>query len=105
MSMFCYQCQETAKGSGCTLKGVCGKSDTVANLQDLLVYTAKGVSFFAHIATETNVECAEADRYVFDAMFITITNANFDDARIIEKIKEGLQIRNALRSQLLDKRN
>jgi len=47
MSMFCFQCQEAAKGSGCTLKGVCGKTDTVSNLQDLLVYTAKGVSVVA----------------------------------------------------------
>ena len=100
MSMFCFQCQEAAKGTGCTIKGVCGKSDTVANLQDLLVYTSKGISFYANIARDNNMEPAEADRFVFDALFMTITNANFDDAKIIEKIKEGLKVRAALKQQM-----
>ncbi|MCP4311789.1 MAG: hydroxylamine reductase [Bacteroidetes bacterium] len=100
MSMFCFQCQEASKGTGCTIKGVCGKSDTVSNLQDLLVYTAKGISFYAHIAQENDMETPEADRFVFDALFITITNANFDDSKILEKIKEGLIVRAGLQKQL-----
>jgi hydroxylamine reductase len=100
--MFCFQCQEAAKGTGCTVKGVCGKTDEVSNLQDLLVYTAKGVSFFAHTAHEKSTPCHEADVYVFEALFMTITNANFDDAKIIEKIKAGQLVRNKLRKQLED---
>ncbi len=100
MSMFCFQCQEAAKGTGCTVKGVCGKTDEVSNLQDLLVYTAKGVSFFAHTAHEKSIPCREADVYVFEALFMTITNANFDDAKIIEKIKAGQLVRNELRKEL-----
>lgn len=101
MSMFCFQCQEAAKGTGCTIKGVCGKSDTVSNLQDLLVYTSRGISFYANIAKENDMETAEADRFVFDALFMTITNANFDDAKIIVKIKEGLSVRTRIQNQLI----
>ena len=64
MSMFCFQCQEAAKGTGCTIKGVCGKSDDVANLQDLLVFVAKGVSTYAMIAGENNLSTKEADKFV-----------------------------------------
>jgi len=101
MSMFCFQCQEAAKGTGCTIKGVCGKSDTVSNLQDLLVYTSKGISFYANIARENDRETAEADRFVFDALFMTITNANFDDAKIIAKIKEGIGVKTRIQNQLI----
>ncbi len=100
MSMFCFQCQEAAKGTGCTIKGVCGKSDDVSNLQDLLVYTSKGVSIYAHMARENKISTPGADRYVFDALFMTITNANFDDSKIIEKIKEGLEVRTLLKKEL-----
>jgi len=100
MSMFCFQCQEASKGTGCTIKGVCGKNDKVSNLQDLLVYTSKGVSYYANMAQEHKVNTRDADYYVFDAMFVTITNANFDDVKIIEKIKEGLIVRANLRMQL-----
>ncbi len=103
MSMFCFQCQEAAKGTGCTIKGVCGKSDTVSNLQDLLVYTSRGISFFANIARDKDMETAEADRFVFDALFMTITNANFDDGKIINKIKEGLKLRAALKQEIEQK--
>ena len=100
MSMFCFQCQEAAKGTGCTIKGVCGKSDDVSNLQDLLVYTSKGVSIYAHMARENKISTPGADKYVFDALFMTITNANFDDSKIIEKIKEGLEVRTLLKKEL-----
>ncbi|WP_026182881.1 hydroxylamine reductase [Methanothermococcus thermolithotrophicus] len=88
--MFCYQCQETAKNTGCTIIGVCGKKDNVANLQDLLVYTVKGLAVVRENLGYSN---DKTDRYIVDALFTTITNVNFDDKDIIEKIKEGLALR------------
>ena len=96
MSMFCFQCQEAAKGTGCTIKGVCGKSEDVANLQDLLVYTLKGIAVFSQAlraAGQTNLP----DRFLVEGMFITITNANFDPEAISKKISAGLKIRNGLK--------
>ncbi|MFT3739545.1 MAG: hydroxylamine reductase [Breznakibacter sp.] len=87
MSMFCYQCQEAAQGTGCTVKGVCGKPADVANLQDVLLYVAKGVAFNSLNNPERLVE--KADKYIIDALFTTITNANFDKFKIAEKIREG----------------
>ncbi|MBK8805273.1 MAG: hydroxylamine reductase [Bacteroidales bacterium] len=92
MSMFCYQCQEASKGVGCSIVGVCGKNDKVSNLQDLLLFTAKGVSFYAYLAQKNAVKTPNADKYVFEALFITITNANFDDSKIVEKIIKGYDV-------------
>nr|WP_319401272.1 hydroxylamine reductase [uncultured Carboxylicivirga sp.] len=103
MSMFCYQCQEAAKGEGCTIKGVCGKEDSTANLQDLLVYVTKGVSLVTEIAKKNSVAIDKADKFVFEALFVTITNANFDDNKITNKIIEGIQVRDALKKELEDK--
>ncbi len=103
MSMFCYQCQETAKGTGCTVKGVCGKTDEVANLQDLLVYVTKGVSIVNQKAVENGTGFEEADKFVFEALFTTITNANFDDQKILQKIKEGIALRNKIKKALEEK--
>jgi len=100
MSMFCFQCQEAAKGTGCTKIGVCGKTDDVSNLQDLLVYLAKGVSFYANIARENKYKTEKGDKYVFEALFITITNANFDQAKILDKINEGFGVRADLKKEL-----
>ena len=103
MSMFCYQCQEAAKGVACTIKGVCGKTDKVANLQDLLVYVTKGVSWLAHIANENGMDTDKEDKYVFEALFVTITNGNFDEDAIIKKIKESYAIRERLMNELVKK--
>ena len=103
MGMFCYQCQEAAKGTGCTKIGVCGKTDEVANLQDLLLYVAKGVSVYANIGRENELTLAAADKYVFEALFITITNANFSSERILDKIKEGFEVRDTTLKALQDK--
>jgi hydroxylamine reductase len=100
MSMFCFQCQEAAKGTGCTKIGVCGKTDEVSNLQDLLIYVAKGVSFYANIGRENNLNTAKADKYVFEALFATITNANFDGKKMIAKIEEGFGVRTDLKKEL-----
>ncbi|MDZ7634661.1 MAG: hypothetical protein U5L72_09675 [Bacteroidales bacterium] len=93
MSMFCFQCQETAKGTGCVVKGVCGKTDDVAQAQDLLVWVAKGISILGTIARENRYSNAKVDRFVQEALFTTITNANFDKARIYERINEGIALR------------
>lgn len=93
MSMFCFQCQEAAKGTGCTIRGVCGKTDTLATMMDLLLYVTKGISVYAVKAREKGFTDEKIDRFVFDALFMTITNANFDEQRIIGKIHEGFSIR------------
>ena len=91
--MFCYQCQETAKGSGCTIKGVCGKTDDVAKMQDLLIYVCKGISIFSVEARKFGIENNEVNKFIVDSLFMTITNANFDKSRFEEQIKKGLELR------------
>ena len=100
MSMFCYQCQETAMGTGCTLKGVCGKTSEVANLQDLLLFVVRGIAVYNEHLRREGHPSEEADKFIYDALFVTITNANFDKAAIIRKIKEGLQLKNELASKV-----
>lgn len=95
--MFCYQCQETAKNQGCTIRGVCGKQEPTSNLMDLLIYLLKGVSVFGQKAEEADLMAA--GHFITKALFATITNANFDDDRIVKLIKEALNIRNDLRSK------
>ncbi len=96
MSMFCYQCQETAKNTGCTIKGVCGKNEEVAKLQDLLVYAVKGISEIV-VKTETNVaELHTINHEVLTSLFITITNANFDADAIEKQIVKVLGLRDQL---------
>ena len=101
--MFCFQCQEAAKGTGCTIQGVCGKTEEVSNLQDLLIYVSKGVSIFAEIGQENSISFPQADKYVFEALFMTITNANFDDKKITAKIKDGYLIRESIKAELVSK--
>jgi len=100
MSMFCYQCQEASKGTGCTIAGVCGKKPETAGLQDLLIYTAKGISLYAEKLNGNGKTSREADHYVMESLFITITNANFDDARIKEQINKGIALRSKLKEIL-----
>ena len=101
MSMFCYQCQETAKGTGCTIAGVCGKKEDVANMQDLLIFVTKGISVLANAARKQNYKIDDKiNRFVFDSLFVTITNANFDKEAIIKKIRNGLKLRDEFKSEL-----
>ena len=93
MSMFCYQCQEASKGIGCTVKGVCGKTDDVSNLQDLLMFVMKGISIYTEKAREKGIEDAQVNKFVTDGLFATITNANFDRDVFIRRIHEGLKLR------------
>ena len=64
MSMFCYQCQETAKNTGCTIKGVCGKTEEVANMQDLLMYVCKGLSYVAIEARKQGIDTNEESKFI-----------------------------------------
>lgn len=100
MSMFCYQCQETAKGKGCEIKGVCGKSEQVAKLQDLLIYTIKGISEIVVKGKLDVKEFRNVNHEVFNGIFMTITNANFDEAAFEKEIKKMLALRNDLRGKL-----
>lgn len=96
MSMFCYQCQETAKNTGCTVMGVCGKTEEVANLQDLLIYAVKGISEIV-VKTNTSVaDIAKINHEVITSLFITITNANFDADAIEAQIVKVLGLRDQL---------
>ena len=103
MSMFCFQCQEAAKGTGCTVTGQCGKKSTTANLQDLLVYVSKGISWVALLANHHVIAIDAADKFVMEALFMTITNANFDDDKITKKIVQGIEVREALIKAIMDK--
>jgi len=96
MSMFCFQCQETAKNQGCTVRGVCGKPADVANLQDLLIWLLKGISFYGVRARELGISDPEADLFVAQALFATITNANFDPERFVALAKRALELRDRL---------
>ncbi|MBN4069740.1 MAG: hydroxylamine reductase [Alkaliphilus sp.] len=100
--MFCFQCQETARGTGCTKVGVCGKQPETANLQDLLIYSLKGISSLVVQAKEAGVEIREADLFVIHGLFMTITNANFDNNRFIEVIAEALTIRDSIKRTLVN---
>lgn len=99
MSMFCYQCQETAKGMGCTVKGVCGKNEEVAKLQDLLVYVLKGIANVV-IKSDMNVsELKEINRQITESLFVTITNANFDEDSIENYIRKMINYRDELKKK------
>ncbi|KAB5390610.1 hydroxylamine reductase [Bacteroides fragilis] len=100
MSMFCFQCQETAKGTGCILSGVCGKTPEVANMQDLLLFVVRGIAVYNQALRKDGRSSARADKFIFDALFTTITNANFDKHAIIKKIKKGLELKKDLNNQV-----
>lgn len=98
--MFCFQCQEAAKGTGCTIKGVCGKDDETANRMDLLLFITKGVSVVATQLRNAGVEIpAHINHFVVDALFSTITNANFDIESITRRIVKGIELRDQLKDE------
>lgn len=100
MSMFCFQCQETAHGKGCQVKGVCGKNEEVAKLQDLLIYVTKGISEIV-VKSKLNVkEINEINHQVLKSLFITITNANFDEDAIEKQIKKMICLRDDLKKDI-----
>ena len=93
MSMFCYQCEQTAKGSGCTAVGVCGKDASTATLQDLLLYAAKGISMYAHRARQFGASDIDVDIFVIKALFATVTNVDFDPERLQGMLIEAASLR------------
>lgn len=99
MSMFCYQCQEAANNSACSVKGVCGKEESTANLQDFLIYALKGLSIYAEKAIEENKFDAKIGSFVAKALFTTITNANFDNEKIESLIRQAYDYRERLKSE------
>ena len=101
MSMFCFQCQETTKNQGCTVRGVCGKTDDVAHLQDLLIWLLKGMSFYGVKAREVNASDPEADLFVAQSLFSTITNVNFDPERFVPLVDKALALRDRLKARFL----
>ncbi len=98
--MFCFQCQEAAKGSGCTVKGVCGKTDDVARIQDLLIYVCKGISIWHEIAKNHGIRLKEADHFIMKSLFMSITNANFDKERFFKQITEGIKLKIKIENSL-----
>lgn len=96
-SMFCYQCEQTAQGTGCTAFGVCGKDPDTAALQDLLLHIAAGVGQYAHRARKLGVTHRPADLFVVEALFTTVTNVDFDPERVAETIRRGAQVREDLK--------
>ena len=99
--MFCFQCQETAKNTGCTIKGVCGKPEETANLQDLLIFVLKGISVYGEKLKELGVSDRVDDDFIAQSLFATITNANWDDARFTAMVTEGLKRRDQARDRFL----
>ncbi len=99
--MFCFQCQETARGTGCTAVGVCGKKPEVAGMQDLLIYVTKGLSFVTtELRNEGKTITKETNHLITVNLFTTITNANFNKNAIIERIKKTIELKERLISQL-----
>ena len=98
--MFCFQCQEAAKGTGCTIKGMCGKQETTSNLQDLLIYNLKGIAVLAQGLKKQGVAMdKDLGRFVSKALFTTITNANFDDASLTDWVQESVKIKKDLKTK------
>lgn len=95
MHMFCFQCQETGNGKGCIEAGICGKSDETANLQDLLIYSLKGLAFYAHQISDEKLK-RETGILITECLYSTVTNTNFDPQRMVEYIKKGLKSKSKL---------
>ncbi|MGO9020100.1 MAG: hydroxylamine reductase [Syntrophobacteraceae bacterium] len=98
--MFCYQCEQTAKGQGCDKIGVCGKQSEVAELQDLLVYALQGLALFAVEARRIGITDKEANSFTCTSLFSTLTNVNFDQKYFLETIPRAVKIREKLRSKI-----
>jgi len=97
MSMFCYQCEQTAMGTGCTIRGVCGKDAETAALQDLVVFAAKKIAQYAHRARNLGKKDPEIDRFILQALFTTVTNVNFDPERVKDVADKAVSIQGRAR--------
>lgn len=99
--MFCYQCEQTSKGTGCTVMGVCGKDPQTAALQDLLVHVTKGIAMYAHPAAELGARDRSIGRFVVEALFTTITNVNFDPKRLVGWLTKSGEVKEQARALYL----
>lgn len=95
--MFCYQCEQTSQGQGCVTLGICGKDETTATLQDLLLQAVKGVSMYAHRARQRGASDPKVDQFVVEALFATLTNVNFDPERLASLINTAIEVRGKAR--------
>ncbi|MBI4835092.1 MAG: hydroxylamine reductase [Planctomycetes bacterium] len=102
MDMLCRQCEQTAKGTGCTVKGVCGKEPEAAVLQDLILYGLRGVGIYGQLARQLGVKDKDVDYFVMNALFTTITNVNFDVKRLKEIVKETYETKEKIKKLFLD---
>lgn len=96
--MFCYQCQEAAKNTGCEIMGVCGKSPLLASYMDTFKYVLKGLAVVTEVAKKEGIDTLQADLFIMEGMFKLITNANFDDGVFVDQIKEGIALRENLKA-------
>lgn len=98
--MFCNQCEQTAKGKGCTISGVCGKKPDVSALQDLLVHVIKGLSLYAHEGRQIGVIDSEVNRFTCEGLFATLTNVNFDPESLQKIIERGVELTSKLKEKV-----
>ena len=100
--MFCYQCEETMNGEGCTNNGICGKNGKVADIQDDLIYVLKSIAFYNQKARNANISEKSTDDFMLDALFSTITNTDFRETGIQDRIDRGFKLQNEIKQKLLD---
>ena len=98
--MFCNQCEQTAKGKGCTVLGVCGKNETVADLQDLLMHALTGLALFANQGRSKGIVDKETDKFVMEAVFSTLTNVDFDPERFVKMLNKTVELREAMKEKV-----
>ncbi|HDZ24597.1 MAG TPA: hydroxylamine reductase [Desulfobacteraceae bacterium] len=99
--MFCFQCQETAKNTGCTVRGVCGKAEELAELQDLLIYSLKGISIYGEKLNQLGIVDRKAGLFVARGLFATITNANWSEEWFFDHIRSALKVRDEVKDKFL----
>jgi len=100
--LYCFQCQETAKNEACTVRGACGKPEETADLQDVLIYVTKGIAVYGEKLRQRGLVDEEAARFIRQALFVTVTNTAWDDDKIVDWVREGLEVRSAVRERLGD---
>ncbi len=98
--MYCFQCQETVKNEACTVKGVCGKPEETADLQDLLIYVSKGIAVYGERLRKQGKLDKDAARFITRALFVTVTNVAWDDEVIVDWIKDALEVRNEVEQKV-----
>ncbi|MGD9950739.1 MAG: hydroxylamine reductase, partial [Desulfobulbus sp.] len=98
--MFCNQCEQTAKGIGCTVVGVCGKNEEVADLHDLLIYSLQGLSLYALVGRKLSIIDEATDLFILEAIFSTLTNVDFDPERFVALINRYIELREAMKAKV-----